>query len=108
MMRLNRTNQGMSLLQTILLIAVIVIILSYIGFDLKGAIESDQSKKNFGYLKAATVTIWERYLERPVTYAYDEIFIPWFWEPTVNNLKKLRNGESTDIPENGPSLPLKS
>ncbi|MCX6716864.1 MAG: hypothetical protein NTV72_02995 [Candidatus Taylorbacteria bacterium] len=95
----------MSLLQTILLVVVVIVVLSYIGFDIKGAIESDQSKKNFGYVKAVTVTVWERYLKSPAEYLYNNIFLEWIWKPTYNNLKKLRNGQSTDIQDNAPKMP---
>ncbi|MDO8575594.1 MAG: hypothetical protein Q7R78_02745 [bacterium] len=88
MKKINNRNRGAGLLKTILIVVVIIIVLSYIGFDIRSAIESDQSKKNFGYVKAVTVTIWERYLERPVVYLYNDIFIPYIWNPAIDNLKK--------------------
>lgn len=103
--RIISKNKGMSLFQTLLLIVVIIVILSYIGFDIRSAIESDQSKKNFGYIKAVTVTVWERYLERPASYAYNDIFLPWIWRPTFENLKKLRDGQSPDMVNNAPQMP---
>ncbi len=93
---------GLSLLQLIILIAIGIAVLSYIGIDIKGAIESDQSKKNFGYVKAVTVTVWERYLERPAKYLYNDIFLDLIWEPSIDNLKKMKNGEPTDIQSGAP------
>lgn len=95
--KISQSKAGLSLIKMLIIIAIGIVILSYIGFDIKRVIESDQNKQNFGYVKAVVVTIWERYLERPAVYIFNDIFLELIWYPTIDNLKRLKAGEPTNI-----------
>jgi len=104
--KFSQSKAGLSLIKMLIIIDIGRVILSYIGFDIKRVIESDQNKQNFGYVKAVIVTVWERYLERPVVYVFHDIFLELIWYPTIDNLKKLKAGEPTNIQMLAPSATL--
>lgn len=89
-------NTQSGLIRTILIIVFAIFLLSYFGIDLQKAVESQQAQKNIGYVKAVVITVWERYLERPLTYV-GHIFIDYIWNPLIRSLKKNANTTTTEL-----------
>ena len=82
-----------------------LIVLGYLGFDVKQAIESPTSQSNIGYAKSAVLYIWDKYLEKPAKYLWNDIFIKLIWTTAIDNLIKIKNGEPTNIQTSSPPLP---
>jgi len=96
-------NQG--LIKTILIIVIALLVLSYFGLNLRNIVNSPTGKDNFGYVKSLIVNTWNGYLKKPADYLYNKIFIPLIWEPAVENLTRIKNGQPDTIRSNSPILP---
>jgi hypothetical protein len=94
-----------SILRTVLIVIAIILVISYFGFDLRGVAESEQSQRNFGYVKEQVVHVWEKYLERPAKYLWNDIFIELIWDTAVENLERIQDGKPSTIEDDGPALP---
>ena len=70
----------------LIIIIILVLILSYFGFDLKGLIEKEQTQENFKAVFAFFGKLWNDYLKRPVVYVWDEIIIGFVWEDILKPL----------------------
>lgn len=91
------------LVKLVILIVVAILVLSYLGFDLKTFIESDQTQGNLKYVWAFAVDVWQNYIKGPLTYLWDEVFIRYIWSAFTSNMDKLKSGEPTDL-EVSPSM----
>lgn len=81
-----------------------LVILGYLGFDIRRAVEAPTSQSNIEYVKNAIVYVWNTYLARPVKYLWN-IFINLIWNTAIDNLTKIKNGEPTNIETSVPALP---
>ncbi len=87
-----------------------LIILGYLGFDIRKAIEAPATKTNLEYAKEAVYHVWTKYLSSPTKFLWKEgkeFFIKYVWEPIVEKLnnnieenkkddtKKLKSATST-------------
>jgi hypothetical protein len=104
-MMMNFKNDNRGLIQWIILILIAVIILSYFGFDLRSIVESDTSQGNLSYLWGLGVTTWNSYLAQPVLYFWHNIFIDLLWDSFVENMQRIKAGQSTTIEDMSPLLP---
>ena len=75
----------------IILIVIAILILSFFGFNLRSIVESDTSKENFSYAWSWVVLVWDRYLSKPVTYFWNNIFIDLIWKTFVNSFERMRD-----------------
>jgi hypothetical protein len=89
-----------------IIIALIgLIILGYLGFDIKKAVEAPVSQSNVEYVKNIVVYVWNTYLAKPAKYLWNDIFIRLIWTTAIDNLTKIKNGEPTNIQTSSPQLP---
>ena len=89
------------MIKYIFYIIIIVLILSYLGFDLKTFINSDQTQSNLHYLWDGILWLWESFL-KPI---YD-FLADWFGPYIHQTLDSLRNHTPlpiTDIQGTAPS-----
>lgn len=70
-----------------------LIILSYMGIDVRKTIESPVTQTNIEYIKESASYIWEKYLATPIGYLWNEIFIDLIWDPLIEKLKGNRMEE---------------
>lgn len=93
-------NKQSGLIRTLVLIIVGILILSYLGIDIKNTVESEMAQRNIGYVKATAITIWEKYLEKPVMFIWD-LFKKIIWEPAMEFVseKTTNNTEEKNILE---------
>jgi len=73
-------TQG-GLIQWIILIIILILILSYFGFDLRSLINDGQTQDNFSVVGEWLSKIWNDYLKTPALFIWDELIIPFVWEP---------------------------
>ena len=97
------TNRGF--IKLILLIVVALLVLSYFGFSLRDLINRPVTQDNFGYVASTTTTFWGKYLEKPASYLWNDIFISIIWNPAIDNIKRINKNEPTDIQLNEPKVP---
>jgi hypothetical protein len=80
------TNRG--LIKMIVLIIAGLILLAYLGLNLRSIVESQTFVDNWEFIKGLAVTIWNNYLSTPIMYLWSKVFIPYLWEPIINNIAK--------------------
>ena len=76
------------MIKWIVICALGLIVLGYLGFDIRKAIEAPTTKSNLEYSKEAVVHVWNKYLSTPAIYIWKEVFIKYAWEPIVEKLHK--------------------
>jgi hypothetical protein len=97
------TNRGF--IKWVIIIVAVLLILSYYGFSLRALVESPTTQDNFGYVATTTVSFWDKYLEKPANYLWNDVFIDLIWTPAIDNLTKIKNSEPTNVQTNSPKLP---
>ncbi len=100
----NHTNKQRGFIKWILIIIIAVIILSYFGFDLRTIVESPETQGNLGYVWSIVAGVWTNYLAEPILYLWNDIFIDLLWDSFIDNLERLKGGESTTIEELSPEV----
>ncbi len=75
------------MIKTIIYIIIGVVILSYLGVDIKRAVESPTTKENFSYVTQAAIYVWDHVLEKPVTYIWNEVVMKLIWNSLLEHLK---------------------
>lgn len=83
-----------------------LIILGYLGFDVRKAIEAPTTQSNIEYAKNATIYVWNKYLERPAKFAWN-FFIKYIWSTAVDNLQKIKDGDEVNYQKLQSPLPAK-
>lgn len=75
------------MIKTIIYIIIGVVILSYLGVDIKRAVESPTTKENFSYVTQAGIYVWDHVLEKPATYIWNEVVVDLIWDNLIEKLK---------------------
>jgi hypothetical protein len=70
-----------------------LIVLGYLGFDVRKAVEAPVTQTNIEYVKNAVIYVWGKYLARPASYLWNEIFIKLIWTKAVDVLTKVKDVE---------------
>lgn len=104
MMNPLNTRRGISILGILILGALLILVLSYFDIRLKGVVESPTSQENFGYVKGEATSIWDKYLKRPASYLWNDVWVNIFWRGFIENMERIRDGKSTDIQNNVPTV----
>jgi hypothetical protein len=71
-----------------------LILLGYLGFDIRRAVEAPVSQSNIEYVKDVIVYVWNTYCAGPVKYLWNK-FVTLIWNTAVNNLTNSINATST-------------
>jgi len=77
-------NKG--IIQTIIIIVIALLVLSYFGYNLRSIATSPTAQDNFSYVGEVLSNTWNNWLKVPVTYLWD-IFVNYIWTPAINILK---------------------
>jgi len=88
---------GISILGIIILSIILILVLSYFGFDLKSLIESPKVQENFDYVGGVVKNVWNDFLKKPTLYVWNNIFVKTF--------ESLKNSDSLKLEELAPQLP---
>ncbi len=97
---------GISILGMLILTVFIIITLSYFKIDIRSSIENEQTKSNFSYVGGAAKNVWDKYLQKPTTYIWNNIVINLFWKSFISNMERIRDGKSTDFELMAPNMTL--
>jgi hypothetical protein len=60
-------------------------------------VQSPTSQENINYVGGGAKSVWTTYLAEPVSYFWNEVWIKIFWQGFINNMKRIRDGQPTDI-----------
>ncbi len=84
---MSKTQNNQGLTRFVFLVVVAVLILSYLGFDLKTFIESDQTQGNLKYVWNLFLGLWNGFIA-PIWTRYIQPILSYFWGfvgPTLEN-----------------------
>ncbi len=98
-------NDNRGLVKWVFIIIIAIIILSYLGFDLRAIVESEGTQNNLNYVWGGVVMIWDNYLSDPVLYFWNNIFLNLIWSAFVENMEVIKSGGSLINPDLIPQLP---
>ncbi len=82
------------MIKWIIIIVVGLIFLGYIGFDVRKAVEAPATQSNLTYAKNVTVYVWTKYLQKPATYLWKEVFVKLIWNPSLKALSDRTSGNT--------------
>jgi len=102
MFRTLHTQRGF--VKWVIIVVIAIIVLSYLGFDLRSIVEADQTQGNLHYVWELVKTAWDRYLEGPALWTWENIVKP-VWELFTQNLNRLKNGDWKPAGETPTVLP---
>ncbi|MEK7641547.1 MAG: hypothetical protein AAB365_00970 [Patescibacteria group bacterium] len=102
MKRINRNNKG--LVRTVVIIVIALLVLSYFGFSIRDIVNSPAGRDNFSYAQEVMINVWDNYLKKPVLYLWNDIFLELIWEPAIENLKKIKDGEPDSLRSSAPKI----
>lgn len=94
------------IIKTILIIIALILIMSFLSFDIESIVESPQSQKNIAYVVGLGTLVWDKFLSKPVLYFWQNIFIDLLWESFVSNMERIKQGEPTDLQLMAPYVPI--
>lgn len=94
---------GISILGVLFLAILVVLALNY--FHISITVENPNTRENAGVVGGATESLWTKYFQKPIEYLWNDIWIPYFWQPFIDVITKLRNGESIDMQLGSPTVP---
>lgn len=72
-----------------------LIILGYLGFDIRKAVEAPASQSNIEYVKNIAEYVWNTYCAGPVKYLWNS-FVKLIWNTAINNLTNSFKGSEQD------------
>lgn len=87
----------------IILALILIIVLSFFGYDLRAIIEAPQTQSNLEYAYGGVTTVWD-YVKGPIIYFYDKIFIGILWQAFIHNLGRIDAGAPTELENAGQRL----
>ena len=103
-MKNNLTAGKRGFVRTIIIIVIALLVLSYFGLNIRTIVNSPAGHDNFTYTQEVIYNVWNNYLKRPVTYLWNDIFLDLIWNPAVENLTKIKNGQMDSIQSQAPKL----
>lgn len=95
---MNQLQRDRGFIGMIVLIVIAIVILSYLGFDLKKIFTSDSVQKNFSYVTDVIKDVWSGYLSKPFTFVWSEAVKPLFqivWKAFLAGVEGIKNANAT-------------
>lgn len=90
------------MIKWIIIIVALLVFLGYVGFDVRKAVEAPTTQSNLTYAKNVTVYVWTKYLQKPATYLWKEVFIKFIWTPTLKALSERTAGDAMTATSTSP------
>ena len=104
---MNRQPRNKGFLKIILIVMIAIFVLGYFNIDLKKEVEKPINQQNAAYVQDVSETVWTKYLEKPVKYFWNNIFINLLWKTFVSNFERMRDGKPTDFELNAPYINMR-
>jgi len=77
---MKKTNTQQGFVREIVIIAMAVLFLNYIGFDVKEFLDSPEVKDAFQTTLDFLKTVWISYIKGPALYVWNVIIVGFIWE----------------------------
>lgn len=77
-------NGERGFIKSILIVIVILLILSYYGFNLREVAESPTTQSNFSYVMEFLSYTWTHYLQGPAVWVWNEVIVKFMLEPLLH------------------------
>lgn len=88
----------------IILALIVIIVLSYFGYDLRAIIEAPTTQNNLHYTWGGVSYVWDNFLRGPVTYLWNNVFLGILWQAFLHNLGRINAGAPTELENAGSRL----
>lgn len=92
------------MIRIIIFIIIAVIILSYLGINIRSFTESDIFQGNVSYLWGGAKYLWNNHLAGPARYLWYDVFNKLIWSSFVKNMNRIKGGKSMDTVKYAPSV----
>lgn len=77
-------TQGFGLIKFIIAIAIIIVFISLLGFNVEEDIVMNPTvQTNFSFILNWLSSIWDNHLASPLLYVWNDVIIEMLWEPFV-------------------------
>jgi hypothetical protein len=76
---------------------ICLVILGNLGIDAKKVIDSKTAQSNIQYAKNIISFVWDKYLEQPVKFLWNDIFVKYIWSYTKNFLDTKFKGNEIEL-----------
>jgi len=97
-------QSGLSLLGILVLGFILILVLSYFNISVKSVVQSPTGQENINYVKGTGETVWQKYLQKPAAYLWNDVFVAIFWQSFISNMERIRDGKPTDYQQVGENL----
>lgn len=95
-------NNNGGFIKLIIFIIIGLLVISYLGVDLRSTVESQKSKDNFSYVWGYTKAFWNNYLDKPASWLWQNIIIDIVWNKVVKpGIESVKNDKFLDLKSNG-------
>lgn len=92
------------MIKLIIIGVLIIVVISFLGYDLQKFVESPMTQKNFSYVSQAFIYVWKEYLSVPAIYLWKNVFLDIIWGAFTENMGRVKDGVPTQIQEMAPQL----
>ena len=99
-------NKQSGLIRMAIIIIILVLVLSYIGFDLKTFVESDKTQGNLRYVWGGVMWVWDSILS-PIWTRYIYPVWSYFWSFIGPRLENFGEGSLNPFSEKNGIEPLR-
>lgn len=86
-------QSGLSIIGVIFLATVIILVLSYFHISIRAVVESPTGQENINFVRGEVKSIWTSYLEKPVTYFWNNIWLKIIWNPFMSRIEQTSSTE---------------
>jgi hypothetical protein len=80
-------------IQLIVIVALLIIVISLLGVNLKDVAGNPLVKGNFSYVYNFSTWLWDNYLHDPVRIAF-RVWVDVLWKPFVGAMDNIGKGKS--------------
>ena len=84
-------------IQFLVIIALLIVIMSLLGVNIASLLNNKTLRDNFSFIGGWIQYIWLQYLQTPASYLW-EFFKEFIWEPSLDSLRRLREGGAVPNP----------
>lgn len=89
------TQQG--LIKFIFIVIVIIVVLGYFGLNLREIMATPAVQNNLSYIWQVIVDAWNGWLKEPAGWFWDNVWVPYIWEPFVRVMDTVKDANAKPI-----------
>ena len=79
----SKTKAKQGFVKIVILLVIGILVLSYLGVDLKSTVESQQNQNNFSYVWGYIHAFWDKYCAAPAAWIWQNIIIDIVWDKGI-------------------------